>query len=515
MGDASTWKVLSVTKKPNREMLREETLDPADWLQMRQLGHKMLDDVVDYLEAVRARPVWQPVPAKIKTNFQKPVPHCPESPEEVYSEFVETVLPYPMGNIHPRFWGWILGTGTVMGAFAELLASAMNTNTGGGDHAGNHVEKQVLDWIKEIMGFPVQANGLLTSGCSASNLIGLAVARNAKAAFDVRKEGLQCAPQKMRLYASEEIHSSIQKAAELLGLGSEALCLVPVNEQFQMNIAELKVAISEDRKNGYYPFCVVGAAGTTNTGSIDDLNALAAICERENLWFHVDGAYGAWAILAPKVKKQLLGMERADSLALDLHKWMYMPYEIGCVLVRSEKEHRRAFSLTPDYLAHGEDSRGISGGGLPWFSDYDFQLSRGFRALKAWMSFKEHGLEKYSRLIQQNIRQVQYLGKLVEASSELELSAPIALNVACFRYVKSSLGEATLDAVNKQIVIELQEQGIAVLTGTIIKGKYVLRVANTNHRSCREDFDVLVREVLRIGKELTASTKNAGESAVG
>lgn len=485
----------------------EETLDPADWGPMRQLGHKMLDDVVDYLETVRERPVWQPVPDQIKANFQKTVPHYPESPEKVYGEFVETVLPYPMGNIHPRFWGWILGTGTVMGAFAELLASAMNTNTGGGDHTGNYVEKQVLDWIKEIMGFPAQASGLLTSGCSASNLIGLAVARNAKAAFDVRKEGLQCAPQKMRLYASEEIHSSVQKAVELLGLGSEALCLVPVNENFQIDIDKLEDAITKDRKNRCCPFCVVGAAGTTNTGSIDDLNAIAAICERESLWFHVDGAYGAWAILAPKVKKQLLGMERADSLALDLHKWMYMPYEIGCVLVRSEKDHRRAFSLTPDYLAHNQDTRGISGGGLPWFSDYDFQLSRGFRALKAWMSFKEHGLAKYSRLIQQNIRQIHYLSELIEASPELELLAPITLNIACFRYISSDLGEAAVDEINKQIVVELQEQGIAVLTGTVLKGKYVLRVANTNHRSCREDFDVLVREVVRIGKELTGKPK--------
>ncbi len=502
-----------MTKKPKRDILREETLDPADWERMRKLGHKMLDDVVDYLETVRERAVWRPVPSQIKANFQKPVPRFSESPEEVYAEFAQKVLPYPMGNIHPRFWGWILGTGTVMGAFAELLASAMNTNTGGGDHAANHVEKQVIDWIKEIMDFPVQASGLLTSGCSAANLIGLAVARNTQANFDVRKKGLGCAPRKMRLYASEEIHSSIQKGVELLGLGSEALRLVPVNEQFQIDIGKLKAAISEDRENGCYPFCVVGAAGTTNTGSIDDLNAVAGICEGKKLWFHVDGAYGAWAVLAPKMKSRLLGMERADSLALDLHKWMYMPYEIGCILVRSEKDHRRSFSLTPNYLAHGGDTRGISGGDLPWFSDYDFQLSRGFRALKAWMSFKEHGIEKYARLIQQNISQVHYLGKLIEASSMLELLAPLTLNVACFRYVASGLDEAALDEVNRQIVIELQEQGIAVLTGTVIKNKYVLRVANTNHRSRREDFDVLVREVLRIGKELTSSTKNATKPA--
>jgi aromatic-L-amino-acid decarboxylase len=492
--------------KQDNEIEPEETLDPEDWEAMRKLGHKMLDDMVDYVKNVRERLVWQHVPDQVKAHFRNPVPQDPQPPEKIYEEFVENVLPYPMGNTHPRFWGWILGTGTVMGAFAELLAASMNTNTGGGaNHIANHVEKQVVNWIKEMLGYPALASGLLTSGCSAANIIGLTVARNAKANIDIRRRGLQNATQKMVLYASQEVHSSIQKAVELLGLGNESLRLLPVNVHFQIDLDMLNARIAKDRKDGYLPFCVVGAAGTTNTGSIDDLDALADICQQEKLWFHVDGAFGAWAKLAPKARDKMVGLERVDSLALDLHKWMYMPYEIGCVLVRDERQHRKAFSLTPDYLAHGDGSLGLTGGDLPWFSDYGFQLSRGFRALKAWMSLKEHGSRKYARLIQQNIDQARYLGELIKASPQLELSAPVTLNVVCFRYVAPEVGDAELDEINKQIAIQLQERGVAVLSGTVINGRQVLRAANANHRSRREDFDILVREVLRIGKELTAS----------
>jgi aromatic-L-amino-acid decarboxylase len=481
----------------------EETLDPTDWASMRVLGHRMLDDMLDYMETVRTRPVWQHIPDEVKAHFNSALPLDPQPPEAVYEEFLENVLPYPIGNIHPRFWGWVFGTGTVLGALAELLAGSMNTNTGGIDnHSANHVEKQVIDWFKEMLGFPVSASGLLTNGCSAANLIGLAVARNTKAGFDLRREGLQAAPRRMVLYASNEIHSSVQKAVELLGLGREALRLVPVNDNFQIDLEALKTTIAQDRKDGHQPFCVVGAAGTTNTGAIDDLQALADICQHEDLWLHIDGAFGAWAVLAPGARHQVAGIERADSLAFDLHKWMYMPYEIGCVLVRREQDHRNAFSLTPAYLTHGEGGRGMAGGDLPWYSDYGYQLCRGFRALKAWMSLKEHGIRKYGRLIQQNIDQARYLAELIDVASELELAAPVMLNVVCFRYIRPGLDDAALDALNKQILVELQEQGIAAPSGTIVRGKYVLHVAHTNHRSQREDFDVLVREVIRIGKEL-------------
>jgi aromatic-L-amino-acid/L-tryptophan decarboxylase len=490
----------------------EETLDPAEWTSLQALAHRMVDDMLDYTETLREQPAWQQMPDEAKDRFRSPLPLDPQPTEDVYKEFLEYVLPYATGNVHPRFWGWVIGTGTAYGALTEFLAAIMNPNAGGLDHSAVHVEKQVIDWLKEMLGYPSAASGVLTSGCSAANLIGLAVARNVNAGFDLRREGLRGAPQAMVLYASQEAHSSIQKAVELLGLGSDALHLVAVNDAFQIDLDALRSAIARDRKVGQLPFCVVGAAGTTNTGAIDDLQALAEICAEEDLWLHVDGAFGAWAALSPDARHLVAGMERADSLAFDLHKWMYMPYEIGCVLVRDEQAHRQAFSLTPAYLAHGKGGGGLTGGDLPWFSDYSLQLSRGFRALKAWMSIKEHGARRYGRLIQQNIDQAHYLAEQIEAAPELALAAPVPLNVVCFRYVDPSLDDAALDEVNQQIVIALQEGGAAVVSGTVLGGRYVLHVANVNHRTRREDFELLVREVIRLGKELAESAQTAPDS---
>lgn len=477
----------------------EESLDPEDWNALRALGHQMLDDMLTYLQTIRDRPVWQPIPDQIRDQFQEPLPLDPQSPEHVYKAFLLHILPYPWGNIHPRFWGWVAGTGTPLGMLAEMLAAGFNPNVWGGNHVAGYVEVQVLNWLKEIFGFPTTASGLLVSGGSMANLIGLTVARNAKAGFDVRRHGLLAAPKRLRLYGSSEIHSSIQKAVELLGLGTEALRKISVNAEFQIDFAELEAAIAEDVAQGYQPFCVVGNAGTVNTGAIDDLNALAVICEQHGLWLHVDGAFGALAILSPQLCPLLNGLERADSLAFDLHKWLSMPYDVGCILVRHAEDHRRAFTLTPHYLSQA--TRGMAA--APFSpNDYGPELSRGFRALKVWMSLKTHGLQKYGRLIRQNIDQARYLAALIDQEPRLERLAPVPLNIVCFRYRVGDLGEAELNRLTQELLIRLQESGIAAPSHTVLGGHQALRVAITNHRSRREDFDMLVREVVRIGDEL-------------
>jgi glutamate/tyrosine decarboxylase-like PLP-dependent enzyme len=483
----------------------EETLDPDDWEEFRSLGHRMIDDVVDYLQTVRERPVWQPIPHAVKDLLDKPLPRTAQGEAAAYEAFKKFILPHPMGNIHPRFWGWVIGTGTPFGMLAEMLAACMNPNLGGAEHVPNHVESQVVAWCKEMLSYPEDASGILVSGGSMANLIGLTAARSAMAGSDVRARGLSSISSKLILYGSVEMHSSILKAVELLGLGNEAIRKIPVDGEYRISIPILRARILEDRAAGHQPFCVVANAGTVNTGAFDDIRQLADICERENLWLHVDGAFGALAALSPRLRDRVEGMLRADSVAFDLHKWMYMPLEIGCVLVRSEADHRRAFSTTAEYLAHGGD-RGLIAGSK-WFSDYGVQLSRGFRALKAWLSLKAYGIDKYRRLIEQNVAQARYLARRVDAHPELERLAPVSLNIVCFRYVDDRLAEDALNALNQELLIRLHESGVAAPSYTTLNGHYVLRAAITNHRSRKEDFDMMVSEVARIGGQLRAEVE--------
>lgn len=495
------------------EANHEETLDPQDqqgWDDMRALGHRMVDDMFDYMQTLRDRPVWQPIPDVVKAQFEQPIPHEPQDINAVYEDFVRDVLPYPVGNLHPRFWGWVVGTGTPLGALAEFLAGVMNPNLGGAEHSANRVEMQVLDWFKGLMGYPESASGLMVSGASMANMVGLTVARNAMAGYDLRQSGLMTTHKRMMFYTSVEAHSCISRALEVLGLGRESLREIPVNDLFEMDLVALQAAIDADRAAGREPVCVVGNAGTVNTGSFDDLDALADLCAREKMWFHVDGAFGALAVLSKTANHLVKGMDRADSLAFDLHKWMFVQYEAAVVLVRRGDLHHRTFSTMPAYLVHGD--RGAASGPV-WFGEYGLQLSRGFRALKVWMSIKEHGIDKYARLIDQNIAQAQALAARVDAEPELERLAPVALNIVCFRYVTPDWSEAQLNTLNEELVIRLQERGMALATSTALYGKTCLRPSATNHRSTMADFDILVSEVLAIGRDLVEEmTQELAES---
>ncbi|MBZ9675177.1 pyridoxal phosphate-dependent decarboxylase family protein [Mesorhizobium sp. ES1-1] len=479
--------------------LTEETLDPLDWGDVQAVSHRVIDDAVDYLRDVRDRPVWQEMPANVKDVFAASLPRSPSSLAAVYGEVSRTVMSYPMGNIHPRFWAWYMGSSNFTGALGDFLAAIQGSNLGGGNHAAGLMDSQVVNWCKEMLGFPASSSGTLVSGGSMANIIGLTVARNTKAGIDVREHGVAGIEKPLRFYGSDQIHSCHRKGMEALGLGNRALRRIPTDAGLRIDMAALRAAIAEDRAAGFRPACVIGNAGTVNTGAIDDLRGLAKLAHEEGLWFHVDGCIGALIALAPRNKHRVAGIELADSIALDPHKWLHAPFEVGCALVRDAAAHRSAFAVTPEYLE--STPRGLASG--EWLNDYGLQTSRGFRALKVWMALKQHGADKFGRLIDQNIAQAGYLADLIEAEPLLELASPPSINIVCFRYQPGLAGQA-LKALNTEIMLLLQEQGIATLSDTTVHGEHWLRVAINNHRTRSTDLELLVREVTRLGRQVAA-----------
>ncbi len=481
-----------------------ETLDPKDWGAFRRLAHQMVDETLDHLAGLHDAPAWKPMPADVRASFTEPVPWEGVGEDEAYRQFRTRVRPYPNGNLHPRYFGWVQGNGTPLGMMADMLAAGLNAHMAGFNQAPAQVEHQVIAWMAELLGFPAESSGVFVAGGTMANLLGVAVARHVKAGFNVREQGLQGDRPRMTLYGSTETHGWARKAAELLGLGSSAFRGIAIDTSFRMDVSALAKAVAEDRRAGHRPFCVIGTAGTVNTGATDDLTALADFCRDEDLWFHIDGAFGALARLSPKLRSIVHGVERADSLGFDLHKWIYQPFECACVLVRDAKAHRDAFASAPAYLA--EMKRGVIAGGLP-FADRGIDLTRSFKALKAWMSLKAHGVAKFVRLIEQNVAQAQELARLVEATPGLELLTPVALNIVCFRFAPKECSDDSLNAINEELLLRLQESGIAVPSSTILDGKFALRAAIVNHRTRWEDLQSLVTAAARIGTEIAAEGK--------
>ena len=474
-------------------------LDPADPGAFRALAHRMLDDALDGFESVATRPVWQPVPLHVKSALAEPVPRTPENLADVYAEFQTLIAPFETGNRHPRFMGWVHGNGTPSGMLAEMLAAAMNANVGGREHSAVYVERAVIAWSAEIFGFPPAASGILTSGTSLANLIAVVVARRNALGDRVRTQGL--GPERLTAYASHAAHRSVRAAFEITGLGTDAVRDVATDARHRIDIDQLRRAIAVDRARGERPFMVIGTAGTVDVGAIDDLAALADLCVAEKLWLHVDGAFGALAVLSPEHRHLVRGIERADSLAFDFHKWLHVPYDAGCVLIRDAELHRTAFTRSAAYLTPAAEG---TAAGEPWFADYGPELSRRFRALAIWFAFKEHGTQRLGEAIAENCRQAARLAARIEAADDVVLAAPVALNIVCLRFDDGAHSPEALDALNAAIVVDLQRRGIAVPSLTVIDGRTVIRINLTNHRITDADLAATLDAIVDTGRRLCA-----------
>ena len=451
----------------------------------------MLDDMFDYVERIRARPVWRPTPDDVHAPFDAPVPRAPTELATVHADFMRDVLPFAAGNVHPAFMGWVHGGGTVAGMLAEMLAAGLNANLGGRNQAPIEVERQVARWAAQLFGFPQAATGLFVTGTSMANMLGVLIARADAFGLGVRRKGIAAYRKRPVAYASTAAHGCIARAMDLCGLGSDALHFVPTNARHQIDPTALAHAVATDRAAGLTPFLVVGTAGTVDVGAIDDLAALADIAQREALWFHVDGAFGALAILAPDLAPRLAGIERADSLAFDFHKWGQVPYDAGFILVRDGELHRRTFAAQAAYLQR--ETRGLAGGS-PWPCDFGPDLSRGFRALKTWFTLKVYGTDALGGVISRTCELARHLERRVRAAPQLELLAPVELNIVCFRH-----HGADADALNARIVADLHESGLAAPSTTTIDGRLAIRAAIVNHRTDERDVEALVAAVLAFG----------------
>jgi glutamate/tyrosine decarboxylase-like PLP-dependent enzyme len=468
-----------------------DTLDPSDWQAFRVQAHRMLDDILEYTEGIRERPVWQPIPESARDRFREPLPQKPADLASIHRTFLDDILPYSVGNAHPGFMGWVHGGGTPVGMLAEMLAAGLNANLGGRDHIPLEVERQVVRWVRELFHFPDTASGLFVTGTSMANLIALLVARTAAIGTSVRREGVGAACQRLIAYTSAGAHGCIAQAMDLAELGSDALRIIPVNTQYQMDIPALAEAIARDKSAGLTPFFIAATAGTVDVGAIDSLTAIAHLARREKVWFHVDGAYGALGMLAPDIAPRLTGIERADSIAFDFHKWGQVPYDAGFVLVRDGTLHHSTFASPAAYLRR--ETRGMAAGS-PWPCDFGPDLSRGFRALKTWFTIKANGVEKLGAVISRTCAQAQYLKHCIENEPALELLAPVALNIVCFRYRSENP-----DELNREIVADLQESGIAAPSTTTVNGCLAIRAAIVNHRTGTSDIDALIRAVMAFG----------------
>jgi len=470
--------------------------------QFRALGYRAIDMIAEQLADLTDGPTRRPVPLDIRHGLEdQPIPQTGADPFDLLDRVQNEILAYPMGNPSPRFFAWVNSTPTPIGILGDLFAAAMSPSAAGGDQAATYVERAALTWVKDMLGFPQEAQGLFVSGGSKANLTCLAVMRHVMSDGKVRHEGMMAQDAPMIVYTSAHGHSCIEKTVSALGIGSQNLRIIPVDSQYRMDLTKLREAIAADRAAGLHPVCVAASAGTTNTGAIDQLDEIADLCEAEKMWFHIDGAYGGFGILAEQTEGLYKGMNRADSIAVDPHKWLYIPVECGCAIVRHADAMRATFSLVPAYLQEDRAE--------PWFSEYGLQQTRGFRALKVWLSIQHYGLDGYRKMITQDINTAYDLRRKLFTRSDFEVVTAGPLSVTCFRYVPAGVPEDMLDDLQRQIVAWTNASARAFITTTMIDGKVVVRACHVNFRTTSADLDVLLDTLTEAGQLVLETARSA------
>ncbi len=467
-------------------------LDPADWTALRAEGRAMLETMFDFLEHGAERPVWRAPPQAVRARFREALPLSPTRLADCHATFVADILPYASGNTHPGFMGWVQGGGTPVGMLAEMLAAGLNANLGGRDHMPIEVERQVLAWVREMFDFPDTASGLFVTGTSQANFMAVVIARAKALSVQVRDRGLLDCATRLTAYTSNAAHGCVARAMDLAGLGSDHLRRVEVDADHRIDLGALRRRIQADREAGFTPFLIIGTAGAVDVGAIDDLDALADIAAAETLSFHVDGALGALAVLSPELAPLVSGIQRCDSLAFDFHKWGQVPYDAGFLLVRDGEQHRQTFAADAGYLTRAD--RGLAAGDW-WPCDYGMDLSRGFRALKTWLTLKTYGATALGDSIAFTCALARQLAARIRQEPELTLLAPVALNIVCFSY-----GDGRHDP---EIVADLQVDGEVAPSLTRLDGRPAIRAAIVNHRTRAEHIDALIKGVLDRGRALS------------
>ncbi|MGB1778139.1 MAG: pyridoxal phosphate-dependent decarboxylase family protein [Longimicrobiales bacterium] len=497
-----------------RDVRLDDRATPLDLTpeEFAEIGHRLVDDLAALLGSLRDRPLGPDVtPDEVRAalDASAPIPEEGMDAATLMRDSTRMLIEHSLYNAHPRFFGYVTAGAAPIGVLADLLASGINPNVGGWalSPMASEIEDQTIRWISELVGFPVEGDGVLTSGGNLANMLGFYAARAARAGWDVRMHGLRSEDAAaLRVYASTATHTWIQKAADLSGLGCASIRWIETDVVERMNVAALRAAIDEDLEAGHHPFMVVATGGSVSTGAVDDLPAIRELCDAYDVWMHVDGAYGAFAARAPNVPEELRAISAADSVALDPHKWLYAPLEAGCVLVRDPSALLAAFSYRPEYYSFQQDAKNYFERGI--------QNSRGFRALKVWMQLKQAGRSGYVRMISEDIELARRFFEIADAHPELETFVH-ALSITTYRYVPDDLrartaepGVATyLNELNEQIQARMEKGGDAFVSNAVLGEIYALRMCVVNFRTRLEDVEALVEISAELGRAADATLR--------